>query len=350
VDGVPIGTGWKLLGGNDEVVWFGNAPGGADPAHSADGRTSDRCLRMMRVRPDGEGVRFERPITIAAMSDMSNMTAGFRAGDGTLYVMYVRTQGASVLNALNDRNEGAHCAICIRKSLDGGMTWSQEIIADPAHLGGGKSYFNLFESQDGIGMIWTEGRGVGDARMNPFWGGPQAVLRRSEDFGETWGQRRPIIPFHDAQGWRCPYVKVQDCLSMGKPPGSDLMCYARVCDSKVAGDPVYFGFCRSAVIVSRSYDGGFTWTDQEVIDVEGGGGDWGLPYVLAHLYRENRILERVHRLRLGECHAYGQMVNTGEKMLIAYTGQAAMSETDDEMKVLKMAEVDFYPARTYISP
>ena len=350
VEGIPVTAGWKLVDGRDEVVWFGKAPCGPDSPRGPDGQPAESWLRMMRVRPDGDGVRLERPVGIAPMPDRMHVTAGLRASDGSLYVMYGLTRGKAVLNVLRDRAEGQRCAICIRRSLDSGRTWGPEIVADPAHLGGEKSYFNLFESRDGIGMIWTEARGVGDARLNPTWGGPQPLIRWSEDFGQSWGQRRAILPFRDAQGWRCPYVKVQDCTAIGKGVGSDLMCYARVCDSKVAGHPVFFGFCRSAVAVARSYDSGATWTDQEAIDLEGGGGDWGLPYLLAHLYRENRILDDVHRLRLGEAHAYGQMLNTGEKVLIVYTGQTALGEMDDELKVIKMAEVDYYPPRRQISP
>jgi len=236
---------WHPLGG-DEYLGAIGVLSDPDKHRLQDGTASKSVLCLVRGRLKGSRMEWDPPAPIAPIGDAPlNQGRLTRLLDGTLLAYY---------GVIPPRVGRPYLAV--RRSEDNGHSWGDEIVVDPPECGAPgmhKSYLVIVADGDGtVSAFWTEAR-------------PQPFLRKSEDGGRTWSERRPINPFRSPKTGRpYSYSKLQGAVSLAVWGGewyTDVLAHGRATDRRFH-DPDDPG----GVVAALSHDGGYSWEQTQIID------------------------------------------------------------------------------------
>jgi len=275
--------GWSVLGGEDMLVFSGN--------------------KMLRIHWNGNEPSWGEPVQIWPES---GHPAVCRLEDGSILVFTSRPVSPGSQKRVS----------VVKRSLDEGRTWSEESLVAP--IGG--SYPILVACEDG---------GVTSISLGP--GGE--IVSRSFDGGRTWTPCRHALTFRSQRtGTPIGYVKLQHAVCLR---GVELLAYARVGEwpQTPQGKTIQeSGFSMTAAI--RSYDGGYSWEQAELLQYSSD--KWA-----ANLF--HRGAWRTMNDRIGQCTSYGSMVRMDDYVLICYT----TTMTDPFRQVCVATE---YPVESHAPP
>lgn len=233
-EGRPLGP-WDALGG-DEFLGVGRFSCEKDNIKLRDGSNAPAAIKLLRIRYVQGRFQFSEPVIIPPLSiPAAGPPAITRTLDGELAVIcsawpLTRSLTSPGLRDWSDLLGPSY--IALRKSKDNGYTWGDEIIVDPIECGsktGYKSYHVLLQLPDGaLTTFWTEVR-------------PQTYMRKSYDGGKTWTQRMALNPFRNpATGRPYSYQKLIHAVTLGEWGShwyTDIVCEGRAGDRLLDGVP-----------------------------------------------------------------------------------------------------------------